>query len=81
MHWPSIISKLSVPLRGAWIDTNGIDGNKLYAITCCIIYWLDTMGRSDTFKTKLKKLILSYPSVDVAAMGFPNNWESQPLWT
>lgn len=72
--------QLCVPLRGAWIDTNGIDGNKLYAITCCITYWLDSMGRSGTFKTKLKTLIASYPSVDVAAMGFPRNWESQPLW-
>ena len=73
--------QLSVPLRGAWIDTSGIDGNKLYAITCCIIYWLDSMGRSDAFKTKLKTLIATYPSVDVTAMGFPSNWASQPLWT
>lgn len=73
--------QLSVPLRGAWIDTSGIDGNKLYAITCCLTYWLDSMGRSDAFKTKLKTLITTYPSVDVIAMGFPSNWDSQPLWT
>ena len=72
--------QLSVPLRGAWVDTNGIDGNKLYAITCCIAYWLESMGRSDTFKKKLKTLISTYPSVDVTAMGFPTNWASQPLW-
>ena len=67
-------------LDGAWIDTNGIDGNKLYAITCCITYWLDSMGRSDAFKVKRKTLITTYTSVDVAAMGFTRNWPSLPLW-
>ena len=72
--------QLSVPLRGPWIDTKGIDGNKLYAIMCCINYWLDSMGCNDIFKRKLKSLISVYPSVDVAAMGFPRGWESEPLW-
>ncbi len=72
--------QLNASLRGSWIETNGIDGNKLYAITCSIAYWLDSMGRGDTFKTKLKTAISAYPSVDVTAMGFPNNWDSQPLW-
>ena len=64
------LTQLRVPLRGAWINTNGLDGNKLYAIACRIAYWLDSMGHSDAFKTKLKTLIKTYPSVDVTAMGF-----------
>lgn len=72
--------QMSVPLRGSWIDTNGIDGNKLYAIICCITYWLDSIERSDTFKAKLKSLITAHPSVDVTAMGFPTDWKDQPLW-
>lgn len=72
--------QMKASMRGAWINTTGIDGNKLYAITCCIAYWLDSMGRGDAFKTKLKNLLKTYPSVDAAAMGFPSNWTTHPLW-
>lgn len=72
--------QMRASMRGAWINTTGIDGNKLYAITCCIAYWLDSMGRGDAFKTKLKNLLKTYPSVDAAAMGFPSDWTTHPLW-
>lgn len=72
--------QLCINLRGPWINSNGIDGNKLYAITCCIAYWLDSLEHSEQFKKALKQLISKYPSVDIAAMGFPSNWQSQPLW-
>lgn len=72
--------QMSPSMRGAWVNTTGIDGNKLYAITCCIAYWLDSMGKGETFKSKLKDLLKAFPSVDVAAMGFPADWMSQPLW-
>lgn len=72
--------QLSVPLRGAWINPNGVDGNRLYAIICCIAYWLDSLGSGDSFKAKLKVLIAKFPSVDICAMGFPGNWLAQPLW-
>lgn len=64
---------MSVLLRGAWVNTTDIDGNKLYAIACCIAYWLDSMGRGVSFKSKLKSLLASTPSVDASAMGFPDD--------
>ena len=51
-----------------------------YAIACCIAYWLDSMGYGLDFKNELKSLLVSYPQVDPAAMGFPENWISEPLW-
>ena len=72
--------QMSISMRGAWINTTGIDGNKLYAILCCIGYWLDSMNRGDEFKESLKRLLNNYPSVDVTAMGFPEDWLKQPLW-
>ena len=51
-----------------------------YAVSCCIAYWLDSMGYGDNFKNNLKSLFISYPQVDPTAMGFPNNWTSEPLW-
>lgn len=72
--------QMNATLRGAWVETNGLNANKLYAIISCIAYWLDSMGYGENFKTKLKALIAQYFQVDPAAMGFPTNWESQPLW-
>ena len=72
--------QLNVKLRGNWINNRQIDANKLYAILCCIAYWLDSMNRGKDFKDKLFQLINQFPSVDVAAMGFPQNWSQEPLW-
>ena len=72
--------QMNVNLRGAWINSNNIGANKVYAILCCIAYWLDAMGYGDEFKANLKQLIQLYPSVDVAAMGFPKGWRQEPLW-
>ena len=72
--------QMNVNLRGAWINSNNIDANKVYAILCCIAYCLDAMGYGDEFKANLKQLIQLYPSVDAAAMGFPKGWRQEPLW-
>ena len=29
---------------------------------------------------QLKSLLQTHPNVDVAAMGFPSDWENEPLW-
>ena len=31
-------------------------------------------------RSHLKKLLSDFPNVDIAAMGFPKNWEEEPLW-
>ena len=35
---------MNASLRGAWVNIEGVDANKVYAIACCIAYWLDSMG-------------------------------------
>ena len=72
--------QMNASLRGAWVNIDGVDANKVYAIACCIAYWLDSMGYGLDFKNELKSLLVSYPQVDPAAMGFPENWFSEPLW-
>ena len=72
--------QMNASLRGAWVNIDGVDANKVYAIACCIAYWLDSMGYGLNFKNELKSLLVSYPQVDPAAMGFPENWISEPLW-
>ncbi len=72
--------QLPQSLHGDWIDTSGIQNNKLYAQLCCLAYLQDSIHPNNDFKHQLKHLIASYPNVDVAAMGFPNDWNNQPLW-
>ena len=38
------------------------------------------MERGDAFRERLNMLLTRYPSVDTSAMGFPQNWENEPLW-
>lgn len=45
-----------------------------------IRYILISVNPRNRFTPNLKKLIDEYPTVDIAAMGFPPDWESQPLW-
>lgn len=72
--------QMNAKLRGLWISNHQIDANKLYATLCCIAYWLDSMDRGESFRTRLKMLLDKYPSVDTIAMGFPRDWENEPLW-
>ena len=76
----STAPQMNASLRGAWVNIANVDANKVYAISCCIAYWLDSMGYGDYFKINLKSLLAAYPQVDPSAMGFPNNWKSEPLW-
>ena len=36
--------------------------------------------KNGDFKKQLKDLFRLYPNVDITAMGFPKNWEEEPLW-
>lgn len=81
--WNSYLNampQLNIRLRGLWISNHHVDGNRLYAILCCIAYWLDSMQRGDDFKVKLLELLDEYPMVNTTAMGFPKDWQDEPLW-
>ena len=68
-------------MRLAWVNVQGIAPTSLYAILCCIAYWLNGIDAQNTFAADLRVLLSKYPTVDVAAMGFPGeNWGSEPLW-
>lgn len=71
---------MNASLCDAWVNIQNVDANKVYAISCCIAYWLDFMGYGDDLKKNFKSLLASYPQVDPAAMGFPKDWDSKPLW-
>jgi abortive infection bacteriophage resistance protein len=53
---------------------------KLYAGICSILYCLQFINPYHKYKERLLELIKKYPEVDLYHMGFPKNWEKQPLW-
>lgn len=67
-------------LEGKWIIPSGSLPVKLYWQLCVFQYLEDAIHPENTFRTKLKELLAKYPSVDVMAMGFPSDWQDNPLW-
>lgn len=57
------------------------DGNMYIYFTLCMVKYLqDTIKPTNTFARRLRTLIDNFPAVDPAAMGFPADWKSDPLW-
>lgn len=63
-----------------WVETSGLSSQKLYPQLCVLAYLENAIHPHNSFVGDLKRLLAKYPNVDVAAMGFPSDWESQPLW-
>lgn len=79
-RFPQMPQLSSVRLRGAWIDCSRIRPNKLYAQLCCLAYLQDNIHPDNDFKIQVKNLLNDYSAINIHHMGFPDNWESQPLW-
>lgn len=73
---PAIPQKTAHP----WINTSGIETRRLYYRICIVRYLLYTVSPSNTFKQKLLNLAAKYPQVDFSALGFPTNWQNEPMW-
>lgn len=55
--------------------------NKLFAVLSCIAYILDIISPGSDFKKHIKELLKSdCRLLDLKDMGFPNYWESLPVW-
>ena len=72
---PNDMSSMTRP----WITTS-TDKRKTYYNICIIKYFLDIISPNNDFKKKLLTLFLAFPEIDLNAMGFNANWETEPLW-
>lgn len=79
-RFPQMPQLSSMRLRGAWIDSSRIRPNKLYAQLCCLAYLQDNIHPDNDFKIHIKNLLNEYSAINIHHMGFPDDWESQPLW-
>jgi len=63
-----------------WIDSSTTDMKRIYYRICIIKYLLFTVSSNNTFTQKLKSLLTEFPTIDIKAMGFPSDWDVEPLW-
>lgn len=67
-------------MRSTWVDVSSVAKNRLFAILCCLLYWVNNIHPDNTLRTDIVSLLRYNPIVDPAAMGFPLGWEEEPLW-
>lgn len=58
-----------------WLTNFTFPPDKLYPQLCCIAYLLNAIDAQNSFVKDIKQLLQKFPSVDVAARGFPKRWE------
>ncbi|MEI6852717.1 MAG: Abi family protein, partial [Bacteroidota bacterium] len=54
--------------------------NKVYFVFSMIVYLMNIINSKHKIKGKLISLFQKYPNIDEMAMGFPDNWQNEPLW-
>lgn len=67
-------------MKRSWISLP-TDSLRVYFNLCIIKYFVDIISPQNTMFQKLRCLIDEFPEIDVAAMGFPEGWEQEPLWS
>ena len=60
--------------------SRSVSNNRLYYVLCIIQYLLRTVNPATTFFVRLQSLLQEFPNIDIAAMGFPKNWNNEALW-
>ncbi len=53
---------------------------RVYFTICIIKYFLHIISPHNNMLDKMNKLFLAFPEIDKAALGFPTDWEYEPLW-
>lgn len=64
-----------------WLSNNEIQNDRVYYLLAIILYLLQTINPKNTFAERFIHLLKSYPNIDVAAMGFPEDWQKEKLWS
>ncbi|MDO7174155.1 Abi family protein [Mariniflexile sp. AS56] len=53
---------------------------RTYFVLCMLKYLLQSVNPRNSFKEKLDDLFTQYPLVDRKALGYTDDWETEPLW-
>ena len=61
-------------------NTLPTDSLRIYFNLCIIKYFVDVISQNNHMKKNLLDLLAQFPNIDIQAMGFPANWEQEPIW-
>ena len=53
---------------------------RAYLTICIIKYFLNIISPNNSLTGKLRQLFATFPMIDIRAMGFPEQWETESLW-
>lgn len=65
------------PLRASFNDQSP---KRIYNTLVILMYLLDQISPGSTWRTNVCDLIAAHPKVDLAAMGFPADWQRRAIW-
>lgn len=63
-----------------FVNPDSFYPNKLYGTLCCMEYILKIISPENGFGKQLKELMSKCPLAQNKEMGFPDNWQKEPLW-
>lgn len=63
-----------------WLKNLSVHNNRTYYILSIIVYLLQSLDNGHTLVEDLKILLTKYDNIYSGAMGFPPDWEQEPLW-
>ena len=66
--------------HGTFIAQPATGTQRVYFVLAIIRYWLNVIDSQNTLTQDLQQLFSKFPSVHAGALGFPQNWEQEPLW-
>lgn len=53
---------------------------KIFPLLSALIYMNNEISPGNSIKHELIELFKKYPNIHLSRMGFPNNWQNEPLW-
>lgn len=81
--WNRRMTQLSFPRKPmfTFCETENLLRYKLYAYLSSMLYILNIISPTHSFKKNLKELMARCPMAQEKEMGFPENWKNDPLWS
>lgn len=76
----TIVPQIPYNTTNQFINNKNIYDNKLYAQLCCMNYITRIISPDSSFVTDLKNLLGTCNLVDCKEMGFPKDWNTEPIW-
>lgn len=72
----------TLPSFDPWLAQPAI-ASRLFAVLCILLHLMQVVSPNSTWPTRLRHLLDGFPAasgLSLADMGFPADWEGQPLW-